>query len=272
MGFVERELTTVIVTHNSAAVLSDCLASLKRCASGPVLVVDNGSTDGSAELARAAGAVVHELGQNTGFAKAANHGARAAQSPFLCFLNPDCAVDAHLLEIAAEMLRQHKQCIALPSFLHDDGITIQGCQPGYTWEKLLADVLENNRNWPRVVRLIKRLPGYDAQNWQWPLCACAFIAKDVFLGLGGFDEHYFLYMEDVELGLSMLRAGGVVAALDATVRHHAQTGSAVSPDRRLRMLNTARLQYARRHYGACFEWLLRLLVPQHRRTATQGAI
>ena len=85
MGFAERELTTIIVTHNSAAVLPDCLASLESCWAGPVLVVDNASSDNSVDLARASGAEVHELSQNRGFARAANHGARAAQSEFLCF-------------------------------------------------------------------------------------------------------------------------------------------------------------------------------------------
>jgi GT2 family glycosyltransferase len=271
VGFAERELTTVIVTHNSAAVLSDCLASLNCCSAGPVLVVDNASSDSSVELARAAGAEVHELSRNDGFARAANYGARAARSPFLCFLNPDCIVEAGLLESAAQVLRQHGRCVALPDFLHDDGRVIRGCQPGYTWKKILADIIENNRGWPRVVRLLKRMPGYDARSWQWPLCACAFIARDLFFEAGGFDERYFLYMEDVELGVSISRAGGAVASIDSLVRHHAQIGSSVSPGRRMVLLNTARLQYARRHYGACFERLLRMLMPEHRRTAAEEA-
>jgi N-acetylglucosaminyl-diphospho-decaprenol L-rhamnosyltransferase len=267
VGFVEGELTTVIVTHNSAAVLPDCLDSLKRSSSGSVIVVDNASTDRSVAIARAAGAEVHELDRNTGFAKAANQGARAARSSFLCFLNPDCRVDDPLLEAAANVLRQRGRCIALPRFLHDDGSVVPGCQPGYTRKKLLADVIENNFGWPRVIRLLKRMPGYDARGWQWPLCACAFIQKELFLEVGGFDERYFLYMEDVELGSSICQAGGVITGLDATVHHHAQTGSAVSLEHRVKLLNTARLQYARRHYGAGFEWLLRRLVPEHRRMA-----
>lgn len=270
MGFAERELTTIIVTHDSALVLPDCLASLKGCSAGTVLVVDNASRDNSVELARSAGAEVHELSQNNGFARAANHGARAARSPFLCFMNPDCIVEAALLESAAQVLRQRGRCVALPDFLHDDGRIVRGCQPGYTWKKMLADIIENNRDWPRVVRLLKRLPGYDAQDWQWPLCACVFIARDLFFEAGGFDEEYFLYMEDVELGLSIARVGGKIAPLDSLVRHRAQLGSSVSPARRMVLLNNARLHYARRHYGACFEGLLRMLMPEHRRTAAGG--
>ncbi len=269
MGFAERELTTIIVTHNSAAVLPDCLASLESCWAGPVLVVDNASSDRSVDLARASGAEVHERSRNDGFAQAANYGARAARSPFLFFLNPDCIVEAGLLEIAAQMLRQHRRCIALPDFLHDDGRIVRGCQPGYTWKKILADIIENNRGWPLVVKLLRRLPGYDARSWQWPLCACAFIARDLFFEAGGFDEQYFLYMEDVELGLSIARAGGAIAALDSMVRHRAALGSSVSPARRMMLLNTARLQYARRHYGAWFERMLLMLMPENRRMAAE---
>jgi N-acetylglucosaminyl-diphospho-decaprenol L-rhamnosyltransferase len=270
VGFAERELTTIIVTHNSAAVLPDCLASLENGSAGSVLVVDNASSDNSVDLARAAGAEVHELSKNDGFARAANYGARAAQSPFLCFLNPDCIVEAGLLEIAAQVLRQQGRCIALPDFLHDDGRIVRGCQSGYTRKKILADIIEGNRGWPLIVRLLRCLPGYDARSWQWPLCACAFIARDLFFEVGGFDEQYFLYMEDVELGLSIARAGGTIAALDSTVRHRAALGSSVSSARRMMLLNTARLQYARRHYGAWFEKMLLILMPENRRMAADG--
>lgn len=267
MGFAERELTTIIVTHNSAAVLPDCLASLESCRVEPVLVVDNASSDNSVDLARAAGAQVHELSRNNGFARAANHGARAARSEFLCFLNPDCIVESGLLEIAAQALRQRERCVALPDFLHDDGRIVRGCQPGYTRKKILADIIETNRGWPLVVRVLKYLPGYDARSWQWPLCACAFIARDFFFEAGGVDEQYFLYMEDVEFGLSIARAGGAVKALESTVRHHARLGSSVSSARRTVLLNTARLQFARRHYGVFFERMLRMLMSGNRRTA-----
>ena len=270
MGFAERELTTVIVTHNSAAVLTDCLASLKACSAGHVLVVDNASRDGSVALARDGGAEVYVLNQNYGFAYAVNYGARMAQSPFLCFLNPDCLVDARLLEIASPLLRKHGRCVAVPDFLHDDGTIVQGCQPGYTWKKILADIIEVNRGWSRIVQLIKRLPDYHTQSWQWPLCACAFISRDFFFEAGGFDEQYFLYMEDVELGLAITQLGGNVMRLDSRVRHHAQRGSSASSAYRIKLLNTARLQFARRHYGIFFERLLRIFLPDNGRAAAHG--
>ncbi len=270
MGFCENELTTIIVTHNSALVLSECLDSLARCFAGNVMVVDNGSDDDSADLARAAGVEVHQLGRNTGFSRAANYGAGKAHSPFLCFLNPDCIVEGELLERAAQVLRSGRRCVALPDFLHDDGSIIPGRQPGYTRKKMLADIIENNRGWSRVVRLIKRLPGYDARHWHWPLCACVFTPRDLFFEAGGFDERYFLYMEDVEFGLSLARAGAGIASLDFTLRHRAQLGAQVSFAYRMKLLNTARLQYASRHYGKGYEKMLRMLIPVEMRIASEG--
>ena len=190
------------------------------------------------------------------------HGHRFCASSILTvLLNPNCWKEQPKFS--------GRTGVALPNFLHDDGRIIPGFQPGYTWKKILADIIENNRGWSWVVRLIKHLPGYDDRNWQWPLCACAFIARDLFFEAGGFDEQYFMYMEDVEFGLEIARVGGTVASLDFTVRHHSQLGSSVSLAYRMTLLNTARLQYAHRHYGKCFERLLRLLIPVPRHTAAE---
>ncbi len=131
-------------------------------------------------------------------------------------------------------------------------------------------MIEINRGWSRIVKLIKLLPDYDTKSWQWPLCACAFISRDLFLEAGGFDERYFLYMEDVEFGLAITRLGGNVMTLDFTVQHHAQLGSSIDCNHRINLLNAARMQYARRHYGACFERLLFMLIPKNKRMTQQG--
>jgi len=260
MRIDQKEVTTVIVTYNSAAVLTDCISSLQKCSSGPVIVIDNASSDCSVQIARAACVEVHELSQNYGFAYAANYGASAAQSPYLCFLNPDCIFDVSLLKTASETFLKSERCVAVPDFIHDDGQIVRGCQPGYTWIKILADCIENNRNWPRLIEVLKCLPGYNSRQWEWPLCACAFISKKFFFEVGGFDKEYFLYMEDVELGNAIYRYGGTIESLDARVYHHAQTGSTITAARRMMLLNRARLQYARKHYGAFFEGVLRMLI------------
>jgi GT2 family glycosyltransferase len=260
MRIEQKELSIVIVTYNSALSITECLSSLKKCSSGPVIVIDNASSDCSVQIARAAGVEVHELGQNYGFAYAANYGACVAQTTFLCFLNPDCICDVSLLETAAETLLKTKRCVAVPDFIHDGGQIVKGCQPGYTWIKLLADCIENNRNWPRFVNILKCLPGYNSKQWQWPLCACAFTSTDFFIEVGGFDKDYFIYMEDVELGHAIYRLGGTIESLETKVYHHAHTGSTISAERRMMLLNRSRLQYARKHYGALYEGALRMLI------------
>jgi len=260
MRIDQKEITTVIVTYNSADALADCLSSLKKCSSGPLMVVDNASSDCSVQIARAAGVEVHELRQNYGFAYAANYGASAAQSPYLCFLNPDCVFDINLFETVSEILSKNERCVAIPDFIHDDGQIVRGRQPGYTWIKVLADCIENNRDWPRVVNMLKCLPGYNSKHWQWPLCACAFISKNFFFEVGRFNTSYFLYMEDVELGNAICQLGGTIESLGTKVYHHAHTGSRISATRRMMLLNRARLQYARKHYGEFFERVLHMVI------------
>jgi len=260
MSINQRELTTIIVTYNSAAVLTDCISSLKKCLSGRIMVIDNASSDRSVLIARAAGVEVHELSQNYGFAFAANYGASAAQSTYLCFLNPDCVFDVSLIKSASETFLKSERCVAVPDFIHDDGQIVRGCQPGYTWIKILTDIIENNRKWPRLIEVLKCLPRYDSKKMEWPLCACAFISKKFFFEVGGFDQEYFLYMEDVELGHAIHRLGGTIESLETKVYHHAHTGSKISAVRRMVLLNRARLQYARKHYGAIFERVLHMFI------------
>ena len=96
-------ITAIVVAFDSAHVLPDCLAALAR-EGVPVIVVDNGSSDGSAALAESRGARVIRNGRNEGFGRAMNIGVRAAETPFCLLTNPDLVYEpgavAALLEAA----------------------------------------------------------------------------------------------------------------------------------------------------------------------------
>ncbi|MEA3016226.1 MAG: hypothetical protein QOI38_948, partial [Sphingomonadales bacterium] len=97
----------VVVNWNSGRWLARCLDSLREHA-GPALaevaVVDNGSTDGSANVALAPNQRLIRAGANLGFAKACNLGAAGAATPYLLFLNPDAAVRAGTIEAALRFM------------------------------------------------------------------------------------------------------------------------------------------------------------------------
>ncbi|MEQ9814014.1 MAG: glycosyltransferase [Azospirillaceae bacterium] len=247
----------VIVTYQSARAIGGCLAALNAVAGASVVVVDNASTDDTAAMVAASGASLVLMERNLGFAAAANLGARASQERVLCFLNPDCLVTPDAVDTALGVLARHPRDCVVPSYATADFV-LPGRQYGYTRWKLLADMMESGL-WPRrLIGWVKRRPGYEDRSWCWPLGTCLFIARDRFLGLGGFDERYFLYMEDVEFGRTLCRSGGRVHQIDHVLSHGGAMGSCVSRRDRERLLTSGRQRYGRQAYGPGFHLLMKL--------------
>jgi GT2 family glycosyltransferase len=174
--------------------------------------------------------------------------------------------------LSSEVLAEARQCIGrepdacyAPNFVYHGGIKQAGCQAGYTRLKLLSDMIETNGMAGRLSRRLKANPKYHATDWNWPLGTCFFVLKEHFLEVGGFDPAYFVYMEDVELGLSLKLAGKETRPLCGTLIHAAQTGSDICSDTRRNLVNDGRLKYARKHYGRLFYGLLRLIAIAGRR-------
>lgn len=240
--------TFIVVTHQSESALPACLDALDPLPDRDILVVDNASTDRTRALAAARNIRVIACAENTGFAAAANRGAREAAGPVLCFLNPDCVLTAEALAEARTALSAAPRNAAVPVFRQGGG-ELPGRQPGYTWRKVLADQLETNRRFPGWMRRLRAHPRHHDPAWHWPLGTVLFVGRELFHEAGGFDERYFLYMEDVAFGLALRRIGAGVLALEARVDHRGMEGSAVDPERRRDLLNRARAAYARREHG-----------------------
>jgi GT2 family glycosyltransferase len=258
LGNGEASLGIVIVTFESAQTLPACLAGIGPDRIGSTLVVDNGSRDASVAIARSFGARVLPLAENLGFGRAATRGARELADSHLCFLNPDCVPRPELFDAGLAALRGGGRRGAAP-FLVEPGRVIPGAQPGYSRTKLLADVLETNYG-RRSAAWVRRLPFHDDGSWSWPHGACFFIGRDFFQELGGFDDAFFVYMEDVDLGRRIAAAGGEVVALRERLVHRGGRGSGLTRSRRPVLLDEARLAYGRRVYGDAFAALLRASV------------
>lgn len=243
------DLTIILVTHNSAEVLDRCLRGIDEGLRAQVVVVDNASRDQTLAVARQHGVRVIGNRENLGYAPAANAGARAADQPYLCFLNPDCSPSRDLFLQGLQALRSNaRRCVA-PVLDEGKSGAICGRQPGYTRLKLVADTVLTNYgdNW--LCRWLQDWPGYHDSTWWWAHGACFFISRDFFLQLGGFDERFYLYMEDVDFGRRLSAAGGEVADLSFRLSHQRGTSCRVSAGRRLALLNLARIRYARENYG-----------------------
>jgi GT2 family glycosyltransferase len=255
----KKELSVVVVSYNSANTLRRCLDSVSQSCNCKIIVVDNFSKDNSVEIAKDAGVDVIELGSNTGFAKAANIGARASETRFVCFLNPDCTVSSVLFSQALETLRREPETAVVPMLEHPNQRLVPGKQKGYTRPKLFVDLFESNFTNKTLGALLRKLPFFESNKQFWPLGTCLFLSRGMFERCQGFDESYFLYMEDVEIGQSLADCGAVIKQIPARVFHDAQKGSAIDGKVRRQYLNDARLRYARKHFGRVFACLLRLL-------------
>jgi len=242
-------LSIITVTHNSRDALSRLLGGLDPDLKKRILILDNASIDGTVEIAMEHNVVVVQHAYNLGFARAANAGARMVSDPVLCFLNPDCRPGRELFTEGKKAVLSDRQCCAVPLILEAEGEMVPGCQPGYTSLKLLCDTLMTNYGRNRLWRWLRNRDDYDDLAWSWPHGACFFVARDFFFELGGFNERYFLYMEDVDFGRRLYNAGGRVTLLRCTVDHGGGMGSSINYWRRLFLLNMGRIRYAASVYG-----------------------
>lgn len=188
-------LAVVIPNFNGAAVLPRSLAALaaQTVAPAEVVVVDNGSTDGSAQAAERdfPGVRVVRVGHNSGFGAAANRGVREVTSPLVAILNSD----ARPVPAWAEQMTGFA-AVAPPGAWSWGGVLTS---PGGLVESAgdcyspAGFAYKHAQGVP-----LDRLPDQPYEVFAPPGAAPVF-RRDVYLELGGYDERYFLYLEDIDL-------------------------------------------------------------------------
>ncbi len=255
----DLNLGIVIVTYNSGAVIGSCLHAMGPDLHPNVLIVDNDSRDETVAIARSYGIRTMRQKKNVGFGQAANRGAQALETRFLCFLNPDCKADRDFFYEGVNLLQKQRSCCAVPKYIHERGSTISGAQPGYTRLKLFADMIYSNCGYLQIYRSMERLPGFHDMSWLWPYGASFFIERETFFKIKGFSKRYFMYMEDVAIGLELYRIGSRIIEFESKVEHLAREGSDIGKLQRRRLLNRARCHYAREQYGLLFALLMRFI-------------
>jgi GT2 family glycosyltransferase len=220
------EASIVLVCWNCRTYLRSCLDALDKQTHKDfeVIIVDNGSTDGSLEGIEAAfpslALTVRRLPSNLGFASANNVGAEMARGRWLVLLNTDAMPEPAWLEnlVSAARVEDHaflasRQLQAkAPHLLDGEGDVYH--ISGVAWR----------RNYG--------IPVYPESARRQAFSACgaaALYPRDAFLAAGGFDVDYFAYLEDVDLGFRLrLRGFRCLVIPDAVVHHvgSASTGNA----------------------------------------------
>ena len=184
-----------------------------------VLIVDNGSTDGSAQAAalRWPGAQVLRLPRNFGFAYAANRGIEAAGSATIALLNTDVVLDPDWVQ------RMRGALAADPGFAAVACKMVDLDEPHRIYDA--GDVLRRDGVCEQRGRFSLDDGSHDRPGEVFAACAgAALYRRDAVLAVGGFDERFFSYLEDVDLGLR-LRLAGWRCAYEPVVARHAGGGS-----------------------------------------------
>lgn len=256
-----NRLDIVIVNWNAGHLLDACVASIlaSRCESfglGDVVIVDNASVDGS--IARLAGQLrepvrIVRSEHNLGFAKACNLGARWGSGELLLFLNPDTRLFPDSLEGAVRVLEERRpESVAVCGvrLIDESGATSRGCARLPNWQTFVVAALGLDRLFPG------RFRSYVMTDWDHEtsrfvdhvIGAFYLVRRSVFDSLGGFDERFFVYLEDLDFSHRIRERGLKTLYCAEVCAYHMGGGSSRAIlARRLFYALRSRLQYARKH-------------------------
>ncbi|MBP1634363.1 MAG: wbbL 3 [Acidobacteria bacterium] len=212
------DLAIVIVSYNAGADLARALSSLAvapPAVSHEVVVVDNASSDGSADMVRERfpGVRVIEAGANIGFARANNLGIRATQGDLVLLLNSDTVVPPGAVDaLVADLLAHPEVAVAGPRLVDGSG------RAEWSFGRMLTPWVELRRKlagrlyeagFPPVVRVVDRRLA-SPRTVDWVSGACLLVHRADAEAVGLLDERFFLYTEDVDFCASIRAQGRLV--------------------------------------------------------------
>jgi N-acetylglucosaminyl-diphospho-decaprenol L-rhamnosyltransferase len=258
--FVRPDLAVVIVTYNSAHFIGDLLDSLPAALDGltaEVVVVDNGSADGTADLAAARGDCHVVRSANVGYAGGINRGVReAAPAKAILVLNPDARLSERSVPPLLEALREPGTGIVVPQLRSADG----ALEPSLRREPTLLRALGLEKT--GMAALSERVG--DAAQYtyphlvDWAQGAAVLMSRECFDALKGWDESYFLYSEETDLSLRARDLGMLTRYEPRSVVVHTGGGSGRNDmTHAMQIVNRVRL-YRRRNgvlASWCYFWL-----------------
>jgi N-acetylglucosaminyl-diphospho-decaprenol L-rhamnosyltransferase len=216
------DIAAVVVSHQSASTIGDCVTRLLVCGGvGAVVVVDNASSDGTVEIVRTLLDADPRLllvtnADNPGFGTACNQGAARTDLPWLALVNPDCLLEPDDLQRLLNHAQSRPDTGLMGATLLDE----HGAQDpashrrDASLERLLAGRGRRGSLW------IAPDPALPLQPVEAVSGALMLMPRALFQGLGGFDEGYRLHAEDLDLCRRVRQAGhGVYVANDVRVLH-----------------------------------------------------
>jgi|YelNatPaOPRAMG01_1025707.scaffolds.fasta_scaffold12626_2 GT2 family glycosyltransferase len=266
-------VSIVIVSFNTKDLLKSCLDSIPAGTGDlpyEIIVVDNGSEDGSTDLIKNYFPSVEliESKKNLGFSRANNEGAKCSKGDALLFLNSDTVVQKGAIFILYNTLMSERDIgIVGPKILNSQGKPTRSYMQFLTLPMLFAG--SEKLSWLfEVEKYRQHFRNYDFSNLRevpWLSGACLMIKRDLFFAVGGFDENYFFYCEDMDLCLQVYRHGYRVMYVPTANIVHLFGGS--SQKKRLNLTSFYRqsmVYYFKKNFSFAHAFLARLLLLLHR--------
>jgi len=268
------DLSVVIVNWNVRELLRRCLRSV--LASGrlgglamEVIVVDNASSDGSAEMVREEFPEVRLIAneENLGFTGANNQGIAASRGRYLLLLNPDAEVLGDALGAMVDYMDAHPDVGALgPMLLNPDG-SVQSSRRRFP--TLATAFLESTIfQWElsRDNRILRRYyvldrPDDEVQEVDWVTGACILMRREALEEVGPLDEGFFMYSEELDWCRRARERGWKVVYLPTArvVHYGGKSSEQVVPFRHIQF-QRSKVRYFCKHHGRLWAWFLRLFL------------
>jgi GT2 family glycosyltransferase len=263
---MKTKIDIVIVNWNAGPNLRACIRSIAQYEDGlvgKIIVVDNGSTDGSEACVEGLpGVILLRAGTNLGFGKACNLGAQESKSQYLLFLNPDTRLFADSLIVPFAYLQRSEHAnigICGIQMLDGHGHISRTCARfpsvvGFVVHALGLNKLHGLR------ACSHRMEEWDhstTREVDQVIGAFFLIRRSLFDLLGGFDERFFVYYEEVDLCYRASEAGWRSVYLAGAQAFHAGGASSgqVKAERLFYSLRS-RLLYGFKHFSTFRRWLL----------------
>jgi N-acetylglucosaminyl-diphospho-decaprenol L-rhamnosyltransferase len=249
---VRAAVDAVVVSYNSRDTLRDCVEPMCAIPGARVTVVDNDSPDDALATIADLPVRVIEAGRNGGFAFGCNVGAAAGSAPYVLLLNPDARIESEALAALVKVLEDDPAAAMVGPRIVDDEGGLMRTQRSFprlrsTWSQALF-----------LHRLARRARWADEVIWDpeayerpaspdWISGACMLVRRTALEQIGGLDERFFLYCEDIDVCRRIRAAGhGIRYEPAASVRHRG--GHSAPRSAMLAIYARSRVLYARKHY------------------------
>jgi GT2 family glycosyltransferase len=251
-----KETSVAVISYNTRELVRCCLESLQTQQAAELLVVDNASTDGTPQMVVEQFPYVRlaENAVNAGFGAAVNIALRNTSSKYLLVLNSDTKVEMQAVTALQQYLNDHPRVAFLgPRLLDSNGRLQRSCRqfPGtFAW------LLDNGvtgfvvRRLPPARRLLLNAWDHDrSRRVPWVVGAAFVVRVDALRSIGGFDERFFLFCEEIDVCYRLRNVGWETHYTpDATVLHVGGASRKSGPSRSQQWLAESTNWFYRKHY------------------------